>query len=103
MCKGLGEGEGECEGEEVSVWVEEGLGVGGGGSRCVGGGELGGGLGGGSRWGAFSEGNGCDIRRQVKVGDGWETKGVALTVVLWVSDFVNFSIEPERRLATDCS
>ena len=37
------------------------------------------------------------------MGDGWETKGVALTVVLWVSDFVNFSIEPERRLATDCS
>lgn len=36
---------------------------------------------------------------------GWERtkKDVVLTVVLWVSDFVNFSMEPERRLATDCS
>ena len=33
---------------------------------------------------------------------GWEKGATPLTVVLCVSDFVNFSMEPESRLATDC-
>ena len=49
------------------------------------------------------EGEGVKGKDGGRRGIGGGGVGTILTVVLCVSDFVNFSMDPERRLATDCT